>query len=106
MAYQRLVDKLTKENLWLYIIRLLKERPMYGKEIVKEIRDRFNFSPATVTVYVVLYKMVREGLVRKVQVAEGEGKVYYEPTERGLEVFERGKEFMRSVYRSLFGEEP
>ena len=37
VAYERLFNKLTKENLWMYVIRLLSEKPMYGKEIAEEI---------------------------------------------------------------------
>ncbi len=108
MAYQRLVEKLTKENLWLYILKLLKEKPMYGKEIAKEINRRFHFSPATITVYVVLYKMEREGLIRKVKtysIEQSPGKIYYEPTEKGLKLFEKGREFIRNIYKSLFEED-
>jgi len=106
MAYERLVKKLTKENLWLYILKLLKERSMYGKEIVKEVHRRFGFSPATITVYVALYKMEREGLIRKSKNIKGEGKVYYELTDKGRELFEKGRIFMKKMYKTLFEEEP
>ncbi len=43
-ALNRLMIKLTKENLWIYIVKLLMERPMYGYEIAKEIRERFNIN--------------------------------------------------------------
>jgi len=105
MAYERLVKKLTKENLWLYILRLLKDRPMYGYEIVKAIKEKFKFSPATVTVYVVLYRMESEGLIKKVKEEKSVGRIgraYYAPTEKGLEVFEKGKEFIENMYRLLF----
>ncbi|WP_243668274.1 PadR family transcriptional regulator [Vulcanisaeta sp. JCM 16161] len=62
-ALNRLMTKLTKENLWIYVVKLLMERPMYGYEIAKEIRERFNINITNVGVYVVLYKMERDGLV-------------------------------------------
>lgn len=104
MAYQRLVKKLTKENLWLYIIKLLKEKPMYGKEIAKAIREKFHFSPALITVYVVLYRMESEGLIKKVRIKEesGQGKIYYVPTKKGLEIFEKGRKFIKNLYETLF----
>jgi len=105
MAYERLVKKLTKENLWLYILKLLKERPMYGKEIVREIQKRFDFSPAMITVYVVLYKMEKEGLIRKSRSIKSEGKIYYELTKKGEELFEKGRTFIKRTYEVLFEEE-
>ena len=101
VAYERLFNKLTKENLWMYVIRLLSEKPMYGKEIAEEIRKRFRFNPATITVYVVLYKMEREGLIKRVRLDE-EGKVYYEPTELGLQKFSDAKNLLEKIYSELF----
>lgn len=99
MAYNRLVKKLTKENLWLYVISVLKEKPRYGYEVKKAIKEKFNFSPSTVTVYAVLYRMVREGLIKKVK---RNGETYYVPTKYGLETFERAKEFINSIKKLLF----
>ncbi|WP_243666438.1 PadR family transcriptional regulator [Vulcanisaeta sp. JCM 16159] len=62
-ALNRLMAKLTKENLWIYVVKLLMERPMYGYEIAREVRERFNINITNVGVYVVLYKMERDGLV-------------------------------------------
>ncbi|MBC7120112.1 MAG: hypothetical protein H5T33_00815 [Candidatus Methanosuratus sp.] len=33
MAYERLLEKGTREGLWLYIIRILMDRPMYAYEM-------------------------------------------------------------------------
>ena len=63
MAYDRLFTKITKENLWLYLLKLLTKRPMYAYEIGKEIKASFGFSTASVIVYVILYKMECEGLI-------------------------------------------
>jgi DNA-binding PadR family transcriptional regulator len=65
IAYYRLFTRITKEGLWLYVLRLLTKRPIYAYEISKEIKARFGFSK--VTVYVVLYKMERKGLIRVVK---------------------------------------
>lgn len=104
MAYPRLVAKLTKENLWLYILRMLMERPMYAYEISKDMNERFGFSTATVTVYVVLYKIQREGFI---QIGQGKSisgrpdRKYYEITERGREAFLNGKKFLEETARKL-----
>jgi len=53
--------KLTKEKLWMSIISMLRERPLYGYKIATKIRDA-----KLVTVYYALHRMSREGLVRRI----------------------------------------
>jgi PadR family transcriptional regulator PadR len=103
LAYQRLENKLTKENLWLYIIRLLLERPMYAYEISKTLESRFGLSAATVTTYVVLYKMEREGLIRVEQnpTLGRTDRKYYATTEKGKETFESGKRLIAETLKKL-----
>lgn len=108
MAYERLVKKLTVEVLWLYIVRLLLEKPMYGYEIAKELRSRFGFSPARITVYTVLYRMEREGLLRseyRGALSSPLGRRYYRLTEKGLETFKKARRFLEEAIGLLFGEE-
>lgn len=111
MAYERLVEKLTKENLWLYILTMLKERPMYGYEIAGRLKTEFSIPIATITAYVVLYKMEREGLVERSvehpEVPAGSRinvrKVYYRQTEKGREMLGKGIEFLRNRLQLLEG---
>lgn len=103
MAYDRLVEKLTVENLWLYILRLLQEKPLYGYEIRKQIQERFDFSPAVITVYVVLYKLQREGLVKKISVkSDSSQRKYYTITDNGTKMLAVGKKFFEDTYRRVF----
>ncbi|MEM4699918.1 MAG: PadR family transcriptional regulator [Candidatus Nezhaarchaeales archaeon] len=107
MAYERLVRKLTIEVLWLYIVKMLLERPMYGYEIAKEFKSRFGFSPARITIYTVLYRMEKEGLLRSEYrggLLSALGRRYYRLTEKGVEAFERAKRFLEEVAKVLFGE--
>jgi PadR family transcriptional regulator PadR len=104
LAYNRLVTKLTKENLWLYILRMLSERPMYAYEIGKSLKKRFDFSVATVTVYVVLYKMQIEGLITVTKVApskERSDRKYYKITDKGKEIFQKGQFFIQETIKKL-----
>ena len=64
-AMTRLVNKLTKEMLWMYILRLLQERPHYGYEIKELITKRFGFSPATVSGYAIIYRLTKDGLIEE-----------------------------------------
>lgn len=104
MAYERLWEKITRENLWLYVMRLLMDRPMYAYEIREKIAEEFGFEPATITVYVVLYGMEREGLLVSTKESSAGSKVarrYYRPTEKGIETFRRGLELLRGTTRRL-----
>jgi len=109
MAYERLVEKLTKENLWLYILTMLKNGPMYGYEIARRLKTDFNIPIATITAYVVLYKMEREGLVERVEHAEAAGgkvnirKVYYRQTDKGRDTLEKGIEYLKNRLQLLQG---
>jgi len=101
------VKKLTIENLWLYILTLLKREPVYAYDIYRRLKEEFNVSPSVITVYVVLYKMQREGLVKVVSSnspSSSERRKYYTITEKGLETLEKGKRFIEEVYLKLFGE--
>ncbi|MGQ9759411.1 MAG: helix-turn-helix transcriptional regulator [Candidatus Methanomethylicaceae archaeon] len=104
VALRRLKEKITKENLWIYILYLLKERPLYAYEVKEKIKERFGFEPATITAYVVLYRLEREGLVKANQErgeSEKVGRKYYYPTEKGLQMLEAGKEVLKRTLRLL-----
>ncbi len=104
-AYQRLVKKLTKENLWVWILRLLQDRDMYGYEIRDEIINRFDFSPAQVTCYVVLYKMEREKLVKTKKKASPLGRPdrkYYSITPAGENLMRKAFEFIEKLTKDVF----
>lgn len=105
-AYRRFVNNLTRENLWVYILRLLQEGPKYGYEIRAMINARFGFKPATVTSYVILYKMANDGLVRtRKEASEGQRKPdrkYYVMTDEGKRVMKAAKGFMGKFVDKVF----
>ncbi|NPA48305.1 MAG: PadR family transcriptional regulator [Thermococci archaeon] len=101
---ERLRGKITKEVLWLYILRLLKERPMYAYELKQRIKNAFGFEPATVSSYVVLYKLEREGFVSASWRENETGKPsrkYYTLTPKGEELLREGVEFLEEVLNKL-----
>lgn len=101
----RLKSKLTKEVMWLYILRLLLERPMYAYEIKKQIQERFGWDAATVTSYVVFYRLKKDGYVTTEWVESKEGRPnrkYYAITEKGRALFNEGRTFMEEMMKSLF----
>lgn len=104
MAYERLIRKLTKENLWLYILKMLSEKSMYAYEIKKALRERFNITPATVTVYVILHKMKRENLIRvekSMAVFGRPDRIYYEITEKGAKTLNQGRRFLEETIKKV-----
>lgn len=99
-ALNRLRRKLTVENLWLYIIKILldEKKPLRAYDIKVRLRDIFTVNPPAITVYTVVYRMTREGLlVRKTK----EGEVVYEVTEKGLEVYKKGILLMEEILSKL-----
>lgn len=99
-ALVRLKKKLTVENLWLYIICLLRSRggPLRAYDIKVMLRDKFNIDPPAVTVYTVLYRMIRDGLLRRERKGES---VLYSLTERGNNAYLEGLVFIEEVLAKL-----
>jgi len=99
-ALLRLRRKLTIENLWLYVIKVLLEdkRPLRAYDIKVRIRDRFGINPSAVTVYTVVYRMGLDGLLAKERV---NGETMYKPTERGIEAFHTAIVFLEELVAKL-----
>ncbi len=98
-ALSRLVELNTKECLWAYILRILKDKPMHAYLIRSEIEKRFGFKPGTMTAYKVLYLLSRAGLVKKSQ--EGRKRVYKITPKGRQELAEAVKFYMKRA--SLLG---
>ncbi|HID60642.1 MAG TPA: PadR family transcriptional regulator [Hadesarchaea archaeon] len=93
----RLKKKTTSEMLWPYFLKLLKDRPMYGYELRQHVQKRFGFRPATVTSYVVLYRLQRDKYVA-MEWKEQRGKParkYYKITKKGEELLRDGLKYFR-----------
>ena len=98
------MQKLTIENLWLYVLSLLKESPLYGYEIVKRIEERFGFKPGRVTCYIVLHKLQSEGLIASAGSKADSGgpqRKYYTLTREGEKALETAKDFLRGLAERL-----
>ena len=104
MSLNKLISKLTKENLWLYILAELSVKPRYAYEIAKIIREKYGIPTAKVTTYVVLYSMKREGLIEKKIKSpslSNPSRKYYGITSKGLKVLEESRVFLRKVLDAL-----
>lgn len=105
-AIKRLQKKLTKEILFMYILRLLQDKEHYGYELREEIKNRFGFTMATVTSYVILYQMEREKLVvskKKKKSPQGRpSRKYYEITDKGSRVMAEAKKILTETLGIVF----
>jgi PadR family transcriptional regulator PadR len=104
MAYERLVRKTTKENLWLYLLSILEQGPRYAYQLRDEIRDRFGFEVGEVTAYVVMYALKKEGFVTisKTELRkEGLARKYYEITPEGRMLLSKGASYLVEVAEKL-----
>ncbi len=95
---ERLQKSNTKENLWLYILSLLKKRKVYGWEIPTLIKKNFNFKPGRITPYRVLYRLEKEGLVKSKM---EERRRIYQITKKGKRELELAKIFFKEVLSKL-----
>ncbi len=102
MPLDRLKDKTTKENLWLYILTLLKRKHMYAYEISEEIKKEFKFEIGTVTAYIILYKLENEGYVKTTWVLkDNRQRKYYEITPDGTKILNNGVRYLKDLTRKL-----
>jgi DNA-binding PadR family transcriptional regulator len=94
MAYSRLRESLTSGNLWLYILSVLEDSEASPREVKERVKERYGVAAAGITFYSVLYRLKREGLVRK---ASGEFRSNYEITPKGRQEIERARKLIREV---------
>jgi len=99
-ALVRLKRKLTIENLWLYIMKILidEKTPLRAYDIKVKLRERFNISPPAVTVYTVVYRMSMDGLVSRIH---SSGETRYKPTDTGIEAFQHAITYLEELVSKL-----
>ncbi len=98
MAYERLVRKLTRENLWLYILKMLTERPDYPLGLKRRFREKFGFEPAGITFYTVLYRLKGEGMVTS---KSEQGRTTYYCTDKGVEALKLAVGYLEATSQKL-----
>jgi DNA-binding PadR family transcriptional regulator len=98
MAYEHLRASLTKGNLWLYLLTSLEDGPSPPIRLKAAVKREHGFEPATITFYSVLYKLGREGLVKK---STNSFRSPYEITPRGREQLSRARDLLAAVASEL-----
>ncbi|MFX1577366.1 MAG: PadR family transcriptional regulator [Promethearchaeota archaeon] len=103
-AMRRLISRTTKENLWLYVLSLLEERDYFAYEVQGAIDKRYGVEMASVTAYVLLYKLKRDGLV-ELSEERKEGRrptrKYYRITETGRRTLEQARTYLDLLVKTL-----
>ncbi len=96
---KRLKKLLTSGSLWLYVLSLLQaKKKLYAYELDREIEKEFLFKPNKIMIYVVLYKLENEGLIRS---EFKERRKYYELTDKGSEALRLAREYFRILSDKL-----
>ena len=102
LPFERLQKSNTIENLWIYILSLLKKaakgHPIYAWEIPKMIEKEFGFKPGRITPYRVLYRLEKQSFVKsKIE----ERRRVYQITEKGKNELEKAKNFYKKILNCL-----
>ncbi len=100
--YERLQKLNTVENLWIYLLVLLKDTdtPIYAWEIPAMIKKRFSFRTGKITPYRVLYRLETQGLVT----SELENrKRLYKITKQGEAELKKAIKYYQKILRDING---
>ncbi len=95
--------KTTAEMLWPYFLKLLKERPMHVYELRQQVHKKFGWKPPTVTSYIVLHRLRRDGYVIS-ELKEQKGrppKKSYMITKKGEDLLRDGVKYLKEMCSGL-----
>lgn len=98
LPFDRLQKLNTSDNLWLYILTLLKSGEIYAWQIQGAIEKEFGFKPGRITPYRVLYRLEGGGFVKS---EIRERRRIYRITEKGKSELEKAKEYYRKILNEL-----
>lgn len=94
---KRLRRLLTSENLWLYVLSLLRRRK-YAYELDERIEREFGFRHNKIMIYIVLYRLEGEGLIKSEFQAR---RKYYALTKKGADALESARGYFKALARKL-----
>lgn len=96
---KRLKQLLTFGNLWLYIISLIKKNgKLYAYTLDEDIEKIYFFKPSKVMIYLVLYRLEDEGLIKS---EFEERRKYYKLTKKGEDTLKFAKEYFILLGKEL-----
>jgi DNA-binding PadR family transcriptional regulator len=96
---KRLRRLLTSENLWLYVLSLLRRRKkLYAYELDGRIESEFGFRPDKIMIYIVLYRLEAEGLISSEFL---ERRKYYALAKKGRNALESARGYFKTLSQRL-----
>ncbi len=95
---ERLKDKILKENLWIFMFKILAQNDEYAYELRKKVNSEFGFWSGRVTGYRVLYLLEKDSYVESY--VKGRRK-YYRLTEKGQEQLTKAKNFLEKIQTAI-----
>ena len=96
---KRLKHLLTLGNLWLYILSIIKaQKKIHAYALDEHIEKEFFFKPSKVMVYIVLYKLESEGLIKS---EYEERRRYYAITAKGEQTLALAKQYFELLSKKL-----
>lgn len=98
LPIERLQKSNTVENLWTYILALLKKRKIYAWEVPAIIEQELGFKPGKITPYRVLYRLEKQGFVKS---AIKERKRVYQITAKGEKELKKARKFYQIILKWL-----
>ncbi|HHQ45021.1 MAG TPA: PadR family transcriptional regulator [Candidatus Altiarchaeales archaeon] len=103
MPLERLKRKTTIECLWIHILSLMKDKPLYAYEVREKLESQSGFKIGQVTAYMVLYKLERDGFVKaQWETIENRKRKYYTITEEGENLLKKGEKYVQLLTKKLF----
>jgi DNA-binding PadR family transcriptional regulator len=101
LAVKHLRSSLTRDNLWLYVLSELRDRDATPSELKARVGEKHGFAPATITFYTVLYRLRREGLVKR---SSNEFRSAYSVTTKGKDELVRAMDYLEKLRSNLAGQ--
>ena len=89
---KRLKQMLSSGNIWLYLLSTIKkQKEAYAYNLNDKIEKIFKFKPGRVMVYIVLYRLENEKLIKS---SFRDRRKYYRITEKGEETLKSAKQLL------------
>ena len=87
----------------LAVLRILSDRPMYGYELIQELKQRSGGKYQLSLLYPVLYRLEEQGyvVVARTEVIRNRARSYYAITDAGAEYLSRSLMEYREMHRAF-----
>jgi len=96
--FERFKKTNTEGNLWIYILSIGKEREIADNEVRRLIFEKFGFLPGKILTPRVLYRLQRQGYIKK---EKYKGKRAFRTTEKGITELEKMKTFCQELIEKI-----